>query len=233
MYTFLEKCVHTLCWERTTCAVTLERFGWNGAVASFPNFSICITGPSQPSSAWHDVWEHRWVWGCLRTVEEDIVVNCLNNGSNIIKPWAKAHGFIIFEPLFKIIYSFCFCFLCCFHPIQRWSHWRVQLVAAMIGRNYLRCLNSAKRASQTSWTGLEPLIFLGNSHVLGILCCCFLRHQKVWRPTIQKMWRKASVMSWWLLCALRCGRFKVTDSHTPTKSNDHIHIIIMYCICHV
>ena len=28
-----------------------------------------------------------------------IVVNCLNNGSNIIKPWAKAHGFIIFEPL--------------------------------------------------------------------------------------------------------------------------------------
>ena len=25
----------------------------------------------------------------------------LNNGSNIIKPWAKAHGFIIFEPLFK------------------------------------------------------------------------------------------------------------------------------------
>ena len=28
---------------------------------------------------------------------------CLNNGSNIIKPWAKAHGFIIFEPLFREI----------------------------------------------------------------------------------------------------------------------------------
>ena len=26
----------------------------------------------------------------------------LNNGSNIIKPWAKAHGFIIFEPLLNV-----------------------------------------------------------------------------------------------------------------------------------
>ena len=26
---------------------------------------------------------------------------CLNNGSNIIKPWALAHGFMILEPLFK------------------------------------------------------------------------------------------------------------------------------------
>ena len=37
-------------------------------------------------------------WAC-----NVVLVNCLNNGSNIIKPWAKAHGFIIFEPLFKII----------------------------------------------------------------------------------------------------------------------------------
>ena len=31
------------------------------------------------------------------------VVVYLNNGSNIIKPWAKAHGFIIFEPLLNIL----------------------------------------------------------------------------------------------------------------------------------
>ena len=37
-----------------------------------------------------------------------LFIFCLNNGSHIIKPWAKAHGFIIFEPLFKV-YFLWFC----------------------------------------------------------------------------------------------------------------------------
>ena len=45
-----------------------------------------------------------------------IVVNCLNNGSNIIKPWALAHGFIIFEPLFKT--NICFCLLTACHTLS-------------------------------------------------------------------------------------------------------------------
>ena len=41
-------------------------------------------------------------WLYLRVI---LFIFCLNNGSNIIKPWAKAHGFLIFEPLFKFIVS--------------------------------------------------------------------------------------------------------------------------------
>ena len=42
---------------------------------------------------------------CSAHLKSGTQPNNLNNGSNIIKPWAKAHGFIIFEPLFNKIYQ--------------------------------------------------------------------------------------------------------------------------------
>ena len=71
--------------------------------------SASMNGPAPPTGLWKmsALWDQiqpRWsemkgFWKSLRLFWDSFVY--LNNGSNIIKPWAKAHGFIIFEPLFK------------------------------------------------------------------------------------------------------------------------------------